>query len=153
MNIKAKLLATSLLSLSALFSTASFANNDQAKAKAEFEAMKKEYTTAMKNAGSSSNVRDGLIKACAIPYKQAVKYKKLTQSDVNKLCTCEVDAEGKLTQAQKWQIQSTINQKKNPATLDFVKKQSQNVQSCVGPQLASKLNSLAAEANKATQKK
>ncbi|MHA5057333.1 hypothetical protein ACX2CK_11230 [Acinetobacter schindleri] len=145
MNIKAKLLATSLLSLSALFSTASFANDDQAKAKAEFEAMKKEYTTAMKNAGSSSNVRDGLIKACAIPYKQAVKYKKLTQSDVNKLCTCEVDAEGKLTQAQKWQIQSTINQKKNPATLAFVEKQNQDLEACFGPQLTNKLKTLASK--------
>ena len=71
---------------------------------------------------------------------------------MNKLCTCEVDAEGKLTQAQKWQIQSTINQKKNPATLDFVKNKARTC-SLVGPQLAGKLNSLAAETNKAAQKK
>ena len=59
--------------------------------------------------------------------------------------------EGKLTNAQKWEIQSTVNQKKSPATLAFVQKQNKDLQACFGPQLTGKLKSLTEEAMKSAQ--
>ena len=62
-------------------------------------------------------------------------------------------SDGKLTNDQKWQIQSAINQKKSPATLAFVQKNNQDLQTCFGPQLTGKLKTLTEEAMKAAQAK
>lgn len=150
MNIKAKFLATSLFTLTTLFSTASFANNDQAQAKAEFEAMMKEYKTAVESALKSPDIRGGLIKACGIQYKRTVTLKLLTQAEVSKLCTCTIDTEGKVTESQKWEIQSAINSK-NQAKIQqlqtsIVKKQGESVKQCVGSALDQKLAKLAQQA-------
>ena len=85
--------------------------------------------------------------------EETAKGKKLSAAEVSKYCSCAIEADGKLTNAQKWEIQSTINQKKNPSTLAFVKKQNTDLQACFGPQLTSKLKTLTEQAMKAAQAK
>lgn len=146
MNMKSKLLATALLSISALFSANTIATTDQAKAKAEFEAMAKQYNAAVESAAKSADIRGGLVKACGIQYKKTVELKLLTQADVNKLCGCTVDAEGSVTQAQKWELQSAVNAKNQDKIKQLqtaiIKKQGESVKKCVGTALDQKLSKL-----------
>ena len=86
-------------------------------------------------------------------FRRHADSKKLSAAEVSKYCTCAVEADGKLTNAQKWEIQSAINQKKSPSTLAFVQKQNKDLQTCFGPQLTGKLKSLTEEAMKAAPKK
>ena len=133
-----------------MVSVNTFAANDQAKAKAEFEAMAKQYQSSIETAAKSSDVRGGLIKACGIQYKKALDLKMLTQADVTKLCTCTVDAEGKVTQAQKWEIQSAVNAKNQTKFQQLqtalMKQQGDSVKKCVGTALDQKLTKLAQQA-------
>jgi hypothetical protein len=102
----------------------------------------------LQNAYQSTNVKAALVNVCK---EETAKGKKLTAAEVSKYCSCAVDADGKLTNAQKWEIQSTINQKKSPATLAFVQKQNKDLKACFGPQLTEKLKTLTEEAMKAAQ--
>ena len=133
-NLKSNILLSTLVSAAALFATASNA--------AESNKLQEAY--------KSSNVKSALINVCK---EETAKGKKLTTAEVSKYCTCAVEADGKLTNAQKWEIQSAINQKKSPATLAFVQKQNKDLQACFGPQLTGKLKTLTEEAMKAAEKK
>ena len=93
-------------------------------------------------------MRGTLIGNCK---ESAGKGGKLTAAEADKFCTCQVDAEGRLTKAQEWQIISTVNQKKSPSSLPFIQQQNKAIQSCFGPQLTSKLKSLSEEAMKNAQ--
>lgn len=150
MNITSKIIASTLMICSAAFSNVALANNDQAKAKAEFESMMKEYKTSVESALKSSDIRGGLIKACGIQYKKTVTEKMLTQTEVTKLCTCTVDSEGKITDAQKWALQSAANAKNQAKVVELrnnlVKQQGESVKKCVGTALDQKLTSLAKKA-------
>ena len=103
----------------------------------------------LQQAYKSTNVKTALVNVCK---EETNKGKKLTAAEVTKYCTCAVNADGKLTNDQKWQIQSAINQKKSPSTLAFVKKQNQELQACFGPQLMSKLQTLTEQAQAAQKK-
>ncbi|MGB8694970.1 hypothetical protein [Acinetobacter sp.] len=107
-------------------------------------------TNKLQEAYKSTNVKSALINVCK---DETGKSKKLSTAEVSKYCTCAVEADGKLTNAQKWEIQSTVNQKKSPATLAFVQKQNKDLQACFGPQLTGKLKSLTEEAMKSAQAK
>ena len=150
MNITSKIIASGLLICSAALSGTTFANNDQAKAKAEFETMMKDYKAAVDSALKSSDVRGGLIKACGVQYKKTVSEKMLTQADVTKLCTCTVDAEGRVTEAQKWDLQSAANAKNQSKFQQLqtaiLKSQGESVKKCVGTTLDKKINDLAQKA-------
>ncbi len=104
----------------------------------------------LQQAYKSTNVKSALINVCKT---ETGKSKKLSAAEVSKYCTCAVEADGKLTNAQKWEIQSTINQKKSPSSLAFVQKQNSDLQACFGPQLTSKLQHLTQEAMKSAQAK
>ena len=131
-NLKSNIILSTFVSAVAMMATASHA--------AEANKLKEAY--------KSTNVKSALINVCK---DETGKSKKLSSAEVSKYCTCAVEADGKLTNAQKWEIQSTINQKKSPATLAFVQKQNQDLQACFGPQLTGKLKSLTEEAMKAAQ--
>ncbi|MFH7807243.1 MULTISPECIES: hypothetical protein [unclassified Acinetobacter] len=133
-NLKSNILLSTLVSAAALFATASHA--------AESNKLQEAY--------KSTNVKSALINVCK---EETGKSKKLSAAEVSKYCTCAVEADGKLTNAQKWEIQSAINQKKSPSTLAFVQKQNKDLQTCFGPQLTGKLKSLTEEAMKAAPKK
>lgn len=102
----------------------------------------------LQQAYKSSNVKSALVNVCKT---ETAKSGKLTTTEVAKYCTCAIESDGKLTNAQKWDIQSAINQKKSPSTLAFVQKQNQDLQTCFGPQLTGKLKTLTEQAMKAAQ--
>ena len=133
-----KILKSNIL-IGAVMAVASFATAAQAQ-----DSLQKAY--------QSSNVKNALVNVCK---EETNKGKKLTAAEVTKYCTCAVNADGKLTNDQKWQIQSAINQKKSPSTLAFVKKQNEELKTCFGPQLVTKLQKLTQEAQaaQAAQKK
>ncbi len=132
-NLKSNIILSALVSAAALFASTAHANNEK-----------------LQQAYKSSNVKAGLINVCK---SETGKGNKLTAAEVSKYCTCAVEADGRLTNAQKWEIQSTINQKKSPATLAFVQKQNKDLQACFGPQLTGKLKTLTEAAMKANQAK
>jgi hypothetical protein len=133
MNIlKSNIIMSACFSTVALFATATHA--------AESNKLQEAY--------KSSNVKAALINVCK---DETAKGKKLSAAEISKYCSCAVEADGRLTNAQKWEIQSTINQKKSPATLAFVQKQNKDLQACFGPQLTGKLKNLTEEAMKAAQ--
>ncbi len=133
-NLKSNIILSTFVSAIALAATASHAND----------------SSKMQQAYKSTNVKSALINVCK---EETGKGKKLSAAEVSKYCSCAIDADGKLTNAQKWEIQSTINQKKSPATLSFVQKQNTDLQACFGPQLTGKLKTLTEEAMKASQAK
>ena len=96
-NLKSNIILSALVSAAALFASTAHADNEK-----------------LQQAYKSSNVKAGLINVCK---SETGKGNKLTAAEVSKYCTCAVEADGRLTNAQKWEIQSTINQKKSPATL------------------------------------
>ncbi len=131
-NLKSNIILSTLVSVAAFMATASNAAE----------------TNKLQEAYKSTNVKSALINVCK---DETGKSKKLSAAEVSKYCTCAVEADGKLTNAQKWEIQSTVNQKKSPATLAFVQKQNKDLQACFGPQLTGKLKSLTEEAMKSAQ--
>ena len=130
---KSNIILSTMMSAAALFATASHAADNPLQA-----------------AYKSTNVKSALINVCK---EQTTKGGKLSAAEVSKFCGCQIDAQGKVTEAQKWEIQSAINQKKSPATLAFVQKQNKDLQACFGPQLTGKLKTLTEEAMKAAEKK
>lgn len=133
-NFKSGLILSTLFSVTALFGAMTQAAE----------------SNAIQDAYKSSNVKSALINVCKT---ETAKSGKLTTAEVSKYCSCAVESDGKLTNDQKWQIQSTINQKKSPATLTFVQQQNKALQACFGPQLTTKLQTLTEAAMKAAQAK
>ena len=131
--LKSNLILSTMMSATALFAMATHAADNPLQA-----------------AYKSTNVKSALINVCK---EQTTKGGKLSAAEVSKFCGCQIDAQGKVTEAQKWEIQSAINQKKSPATLAFVQKQNKDLQTCFGPQLTGKLKTLTEEAMKAAEKK
>ncbi len=104
---------------------------------------------ALQQAYKSTNVKSALVNVCK---QETTKGGKLTSAEVSKFCSCQIDAQGKVTEAQKWEIQSAVNQKKSPSSLAFVQQQNRDLQACFGPQLTGKLKTLAEAAMKAAGK-
>ena len=129
--LKSNIMLSIAVSATALFASVAHADNDK-----------------LQQAYKSTNVKSALINVCK---EETGKGKKLSAAEVSKYCTCAVEADGRLTNAQKWDIQSAINQKKSPASLAFVQKQNKDLQACFGPQLTGKLKSLTEEAMKSAQ--
>lgn len=130
-NLKSNIILSTFVSALAMAATVSHANENK-----------------MQQAYKSANVKTALVGVCK---DETAKGGKLTAAEVAKYCSCAVDSDGKLTNNQKWEIQSAINQKKSPATLAFVQKQNQDLKACLGAPLTTKLESLTQQAMKAAQ--
>ena len=128
---KSNIILSTIMSAAALFATASHAADNPLQA-----------------AYKSTNVKSALVNVCK---DQTAKGGKLTSAEVSKFCSCQIDAQGKVTEAQKWEIQSAINAKKSPSSLAFVQQQNKDLQACLGAPLVSKLEKLTEEAMKAAQ--
>jgi len=128
---KSNIILSTMMSAAALFATASHAADNPLQA-----------------AYKSTNVKSALVNVCK---DQTAKGGKLTSAEVSKFCSCQIDAQGKVTEAQKWEIQSAINAKKSPSSLAFVQQQNKDLQACLGAPLVSKLEKLTEEARKAAQ--
>lgn len=96
----------------------------------------------------STNVKAAIINECKT---QITKKGDLTATEASKYCTCDTDIKGKITMAQQWELQSTINAKKSPSTLGFIQKQNTDMKNCLGPQLTSKIQTLSEAAMKEAQ--
>ena len=131
--LKSNLILSTMMSATALFAMATHAADNPLQA-----------------AYKSTNVKSALINVCK---EQTTKGGKLSAAEVSKFCGCQIDAQGKVTEAQKWEIQSAINQKKNPSSLAFVQQQNASLKTCFGPQLTGKLETLTQAAMKAAQAK
>lgn len=127
--LNSKLLLSSVFASAALFASVTHADDNK-----------------LQQAYKSTNVKGALINLCK---DETAKGNKLSAAEVSKYCTCAVEADGKMTNAQKWEIQSAINAKKSPSSLAFVQQQNKNLQTCFGPQLTTKLKTLSEEAMKA----
>lgn len=92
----------------------------------------------------STNVKAALVNACN---QQTVRSGKLSTTEVSKFCSCQIEAKGRVTDAARWDIQSMLNQKKDPGTLIFVQQQNHALQACLGPELISKLKTLSDAGN------
>ena len=129
---KSNLILSTMMSAAALFATATHAADEN----------------PLQAAYKSTNVKSALINVCK---EQTTKGGKLSAAEVSKFCGCQIDAQGKVTEAQKWEIQSAINAKKSPSSLAFVQQQNKELQACLGAPLVSKLEKLTEEAMKAAQ--
>lgn len=132
--LNTKLLLSSLMAAAAFTATVSHAADEN----------------KLQQAYKSTNVKGALINLCK---DETGKGNKLTAAEVSKYCTCAVEADGKMTNAQKWEVQSAINAKKSPSSLAFVQQQNKDLQACFGPQLTGKLKGLTDEAMKSAQGK
>lgn len=129
--LKSNLILSTMMS-AALFATATHAADEN----------------PLQAAYKSTNVKSALINVCK---DQTTKGGKLTAAEVSKFCSCNIEAQGKVTEAQKWEIQSAINAKKSPSSLAFVQQQNKDLQACLGAPLVTKLEKLTQEAMKAAQ--
>lgn len=129
---KSNLILSTMMSAAALLATATHAADEN----------------PLKAAYKSTNVKSALINVCK---DQTTKGGKLTSAEVSKFCSCNIEAQGKVTEAQKWEIQSAINAKKSPSSLAFVQQQNKDLQACLGAPLVTKLEKLTQEAMKAAQ--
>ncbi|MCH7333532.1 hypothetical protein [Acinetobacter modestus] len=130
--LKSNLILSTMMSAAALLATATHAADEN----------------PLQAVAKSTNIKAALINACK---EQYTKTGKLTAAEVNKFCSCNIEAQGKVTEAQKWEIKSAINAKKSPSSLAFVQQQNKELQACLGAPLVSKLEKLTEEAMKATQ--
>lgn len=122
-NLKSNIMVSAIMSVAALFATTTHANNDK-----------------LEKISKSTNVKATMINVCKEEFGKGTG---LSTTDISKYCTCVINIDGKTTKEQEWELRSTINQKKNPATLDFVQKQGKDLEKCIGPQLTNKLKALA----------
>lgn len=102
-NLKSNILLSTLVSAAALFATASNA--------AESNKLQEAY--------KSSNVKSALINVCK---EETAKSKKLSAAEVSKYCTCAVEADGKLTNAQKMGNPKCDQPKEKPVYFSFCTK-------------------------------
>lgn len=100
----------------------------------------------MEQVYKSQNVKSALINVCK---EETGKAGKLKPAEVSKYCSCIIESDGRMTNNQKWEIQSAVNKKQNPADLAFIKKQKQDVEACFGADLTKRLNDLATQAQAA----
>lgn len=131
--MKSNILLSAIIALTSCVSVATFADtNDQAK--------------KLEAAYKSTNIKQGLVNVCVDDYTKAGALNKLTKADVNKLCSCNVESRGRMTESTKWELQSATNAKnqaKVKETLTRLQKAEEpKIKACLGADLQKKLLSL-----------
>lgn len=141
--MKLPVLFSSILVAASFFVSPAMANAPTAEQKKQFEAYQKEQAAKLEQASKSGNIKQSLIKICADNHVKAGALKSVSQADVNKLCKCTIESEGRMTVSQQWELQSARNakdQKKFTEVAQRIAKAEQvKVKACVGPALEAKL--------------
>lgn len=141
--MKPPVLFSSLLVAVSVLSSAAMANAPTAEQKKQFETYQKEQAAKLEQAAKSSNIKQSLIKICADNHVKAGALKSVSQADVNKLCKCTVESDGRMTVSEQWELQSARNakdQKKFTEVAQRIAKGEQvKVKACLGPALEAKL--------------
>lgn len=129
--MNSKIILSSVIAISSLFSVSSFAA-PSADQQAQMAAIYK-----------SNNVKQGLINACVAEQTKAGALKALTKDEVSKLCKCNVESQGRMTNSLQWELQSAQNakdEKKYATTLqNFGKSEQPKIKACLGTALETKL--------------
>ncbi len=89
---KSNLILSTMMSAAALFATATHAADNP-----------------LQTAYKSTNVKAALVNVCK---DQTAKGGKLTAAEVSKFCGCQIDAQGKVTEAQKWETKAQLTRRK-----------------------------------------
>ena len=131
--MKSHLILSGVIACTSLFVSSAFANTPQ------------QHEQQMKKIYSSKNIQQGLIDLCVSNYTKAGALEKLTKTEVSTLCRCNIESQGRMTEATKWKLQSAQNAKDEKTfvkTMDsFQKAESPKIKKCLG-QLAPKLEKL-----------
>lgn len=145
--MKFPILSAALIAVSGFLSAQAFANAPTAEQKKQFEAFQKEQDTKLRQAAQSTNVKQSLVKICVENQTKMGAAKVLNASEINKLCTCTIESEGRMTVAQQWELQSARNakdQKKYVAVAQRIgKAEEPKIKNCLGPNLQAKLTKAA----------
>ena len=141
--MKFPILLSSLIVASSLFSASAFANAPTAEQKKQFEAFQKEQDAKMKQAAQSSNVKQSLVQVCVDNQTTLGASKVLNKTEINKLCSCTVESEGRMTVSQQWELQSARNAKDQKKYAEVAQRiaaaEQPKIKSCLGPALEKKL--------------
>ncbi|OTG86478.1 hypothetical protein B9T31_08295 [Acinetobacter sp. ANC 4558] len=134
--MKSKILLSAIIAFASFTSVTSFAaTDDQAK--------------KLDAAFQSTNIKQGLVNVCVDDYTKAGALNKLTKAEVTKLCSCNVDSRGRMTESQKWELQSATNAKNqnkvNEILTRLQKSEEPKIKACLGADLQKKLLSLQAK--------
>lgn len=133
--MKSKILLSAIIALTSFASVTTFAADDQAK----------QLDAAFK----STNIKQGLVNICVGDYTKAGALNKLTKAEVTKLCTCNVESRGRMTESQKWELQSATNAKNQAKVKEILtrlqKAEEPKIKACLGADLQKKLLSLQAK--------
>lgn len=134
--MKSKILFSTIIALTSFVSATTFAdNNEQAK--------------KLEAAYQSTNIKQGLVNVCVDDYTKAGALNKLTKADVNKLCSCNVESRGRMTESTKWELQSATNAKNQAKVKEILtrlqKAEEPKIKACLGADLQKKLLSLQAK--------
>lgn len=125
--MKSKIIIASLAAVSALFSVATFAA-DQSKMAAAYK---------------SNNVKQSLINICVEEQTKAGALKALTKNEVSKLCKCNVESQGRMSQSLQWELQGAQNAKDQKrfatAMQGYAKSEQPKIKACLGTALETKL--------------
>ena len=132
--MKSKIILSSVLAISTLFTASSFA------------APSADQQSKMAAAYKSTNIKQGLINVCVEEQTNAGALKALTKDEVSKLCKCNVESQGRMTNSLQWELQGARNAKdeKKYATAlqNFGKSEQPKVKACLGTALDAKLAGL-----------
>ncbi len=132
--MKSKIFLSSVLAISALFSAASFA------------APAADQQAKMAAAYKSNNIKQGLIGVCVDEQTKAGALKALSKEEVNKLCKCNVEYQGRMSQSLQWELQGAENAKDQKrfatAMQGFAKTEQPKFKACLGTALEAKLAKL-----------
>lgn len=133
--MKSNLLLSSVVAVATFFSASSFAApaaDNQAKLQSIYK---------------SNNIKQGLINACVDEQNKLGASKVLSKSEVTQLCKCNVESQGRMTNADQWELQSAQNAKdknKYVALMQkFGKAEQPKVKACLGSALDAKLAGMA----------
>jgi uncharacterized membrane protein len=133
--MKSKILLSAIIALTSFASVTTFAADDQAK--------------KLDAAFKSTNIKQGLVNVCVGDYTKAGALNKLTKAEVTKLCTCNVESRGRMTESQKWELQSATNAKNQAKVKEILtrlqKAEEPKIKACLGADLQKKLLSLQAK--------
>lgn len=129
--MKSTIFLSSILAVTSLFTVSAFAA-PAADGQAKLQTIYK-----------SSNIKQGLINACVEDQNKMGASKVLSKTEVTQLCKCNIESQGRMTNADQWDLQSAQNAKDKDKYIalmqKFGKSEQPKVKSCLGTALDSKL--------------
>lgn len=142
--MKFPIILSSMIALASFVAMPALANAPTAEQKKQMEAFQKEQAAQLDKIQKSANIKQGLIDFCVSNYTKHTNISTiLKKEEISKVCSCNVKAEGSMTQEQQWQLQSLKNaNKKKEFEAEFIKiktAQGKTAEACMGKTILTKL--------------